>query len=89
MIESKLPALKEAVAAFHRELAALQPRWDAVTSNEDVEQLAKDEETLKSRLRTAFYDVTSDINSKDNCMSVDISFIIEFTGKFADSKETK
>lgn len=78
MIESMLPALKEAVGVFRREYGALQSRWDTISTNEEVEQLEKDQEAVRNYLRLAFYNVTSDINSKENCMRLHTDYIIDF-----------
>ncbi len=90
MIVSKLPALKEAVEVYRKEKAAIDQRWDDLTRVDDADKvragIARLEQEGKVALEAlclAFYDVTSDINRKENCMLLDADYIIKFAKKHA------
>ncbi len=87
MIEANLPALKTAAETFRNEFASLQPRWDTVDTAEQVEELQTEEKAAADKLRIAFYEVTSDINRLDGCMSVDTFFILQFAERHAGLEE--
>lgn len=66
---------RKALIEFDAGAAERQRLWDSIESNQDVEAAVAADNAAKNKVREAFYEDTKDINSKENCMCVEVDFM--------------
>lgn len=66
--------LVAALEEFDRTAPERAALWDKIETNEDVVVAEKADQDALIKVQQAFWEVTKDRNSRENCACVDISF---------------
>lgn len=70
--------LKTALAEYDRTAVERQHKWDTVESSDDVDAADQADKDALVKVQDAFFEVTRDRNSRDNCGLADIASIREY-----------
>lgn len=74
--------LKDALAEYDRTAAERQRLWDSIACNADVTAAEAADRDALAKVQDAFYEVTRDRNSRDNCRRVDIDFMRRIAARY-------
>jgi hypothetical protein len=69
------PATRAALTEYDKKTPALEKAWGEAWTTEQIRACQKLSAEALTPVQTAFYLDTCDINSKENCMSLDICSI--------------
>lgn len=72
--------LVAAIKEYDETASARKKLWDSIGTNEDVAAAEKADQKALEKVQEAFWQVTQDRNSRENCKRIDIEFARKIAG---------